>query len=100
MASAVGSPRTRLTPTREWRGWVISMSLASHERLSDENVRPLRVDGVSESHRIVTCHGRYQIGDDHARSWIVVGMPGRGSTPARRASHVDHRQVGFSSTLT
>ena len=43
-------------------------------------------------------HGWYQIGDDQARSWIVGGKPGLGSTPARIASQVDQRQVGFSST--
>ena len=42
--------------------------------------------------------GRYQIGDDQARSWIVGGRSGRGLTPARIASQVDQRQVGFSST--
>ena len=45
-----------------------------------------------------TAHGRYQIGDDQALSWIVGGRSGRGSTPARIASQVDQRQVGFSST--
>jgi hypothetical protein len=44
--------------------------------------------------------GSTQIGDDQARSWIVVGRSGRGSTPLRRASHVDQRHVGFSSTRT
>ena len=52
-------------------------------------------DGGDEKGR---SHGRYQIGDDQARSWIVGGSPGRGSTPARIASQVDQRQVGFSST--
>jgi len=43
---------------------------------------------------------RLQIGDDQARSWIVAGRSGRGSMPARSASQVDQRQVGFSSTRT
>ena len=41
-----------------------------------------------------------QMGDDQARSWIVGEMSCRGSTSARRASQVDQRQVGFSSTRT
>jgi hypothetical protein len=44
--------------------------------------------------------GTYQIGDDQARSWMVVGRFGAGATPARTASQVDHRQVGFWSTRT
>ena len=44
--------------------------------------------------------GATQIGDDQARSWMVVGKSGRGSTPARIASHVDQRHDGFSSTRT
>ena len=44
--------------------------------------------------------GTYQIGDDQARSCRVAGRSGRGSTPARIASQVFHRQVGFSSTRT
>ena len=45
-------------------------------------------------------HGEYQIGDDHARSWIVRGSPSGGFSPARIASHVVQRQVGFSNTRT
>ena len=44
--------------------------------------------------------GATQIGDDQARSWMVAGRSGRGSTPARIASHVDQRHDGFSSTRT
>ena len=44
--------------------------------------------------------GATQIGDDQARSWMVAGRSGRGSTPARTASHVDQRHDGFSSTRT
>ena len=40
--------------------------------------------------------GATQIGDDQARSWRVAGRSGRGSTPARTASHVDQRHDGFS----
>ena len=45
-------------------------------------------------------YGVTQIGDDQARSCSVAGLSGRGSTPARMASQVVHRQVGFSSTRT
>jgi hypothetical protein len=41
-----------------------------------------------------------QIGELHARSWIVFASFGLGSTPARSASHVDQRHDGFSSTRT
>ena len=44
--------------------------------------------------------GSYQIGDENARSWIVLGTTPRGVVPARMASQVDHRHVGFSSTRT
>ena len=44
--------------------------------------------------------GTYQMGEDHARSWIVFGKAGLGGTPARSASRVDQRQTGFSSTRT
>ena len=44
--------------------------------------------------------GITQIGDVHARSCIVFFRSSRGATPARTASQVDHRQVGFSRTLT
>ena len=42
--------------------------------------------------------GAIQMGELQARSWMVVGKSLRGGTPARRASQVDQRQVGFSST--
>ena len=42
--------------------------------------------------------GIYQIGDDQARSWMVASRSARGDKPARIASHVDQRQVGFSKT--
>lgn len=42
--------------------------------------------------------GTIQIGEDHARSWMVVAKSGLGAVPARIASQVDQRQVGFSST--
>ena len=38
------------------------------------------------------------MGEDQARSCSVFAKSGLGSTPARIASHVDHRQVGFSMT--
>ena len=44
--------------------------------------------------------GSIQIGEDQARSWRVLYQSGRGGDPARRASQVDQRQVGFSSTRT
>ena len=45
-------------------------------------------------------YGTYQMGDDQARSWMVAGRPGFGGFPARMASQVDQRQVGFCSTRT
>ena len=52
--------------------------------------------------------GRYQIGDDHARSWIVFGRvqqaskpggaPAVQSTPCALQSRVLQRQTGFSMT--
>jgi hypothetical protein len=50
--------------------------------------------------RNVSRGGVYQIGEAQARSWIVGGSFGFGSTPARSASHVDQRHDGFSSTRT
>ena len=42
--------------------------------------------------------GAIHIGELQARSWIVAGTFDVGSTPARIASQVDQRQVGFCST--
>ena len=50
--------------------------------------------------QLVEWSGTYQMGEDHARSWMTVGRSGFGSTPARTASQVDQRQVGFSRTRT
>ncbi len=44
--------------------------------------------------------GSIQIGDDQARSRIVAGTRGSGSSPKRMASYVDQRQVGFWMALT
>ena len=40
-----------------------------------------------------------QIGEDQALSWSVAGMSTLGFAPTLTASHVDHLQTGFSSTL-
>ena len=45
-------------------------------------------------------YGLYQMGEDQARSWMVFFRSDLGSTPARTASQVDQRQVGFSSART
>ena len=44
--------------------------------------------------------GEYQIDELQARSWMVAGRSGFGGIPSRRASQVDQRQLGFSSTRT
>ena len=44
--------------------------------------------------------GTYHIGELHARSCIVEGKSSLGFSPDFNASHVDHRHVGFSKTLT
>ena len=43
--------------------------------------------------------GIYQIGEDQARSCIVVGKSLSGATPKVAASYVDHLGVGISKTL-
>ena len=43
-------------------------------------------------------YGEYQMGELQARSCMVAGRSGLGGTPCRMASHVDQRQLGFSST--
>ena len=52
------------------------------------------------AHHTYSGAGLNQIGEVQARSWIVADSAGFGSTPVRTASHVDHRQTGFSSTRT
>ncbi len=42
--------------------------------------------------------GVYQMGDDHARSWIDNGLPVGGGRPYFAARIVDQRGVGISST--
>ena len=44
--------------------------------------------------------GVYQIGDDQARSWRLVGMPSGMGRPLFTESKVDQRGVGISSTRT
>ncbi len=44
--------------------------------------------------------GAYQIGDDHARSWIVAGRPSGIGTPSATASRVLQRGVGISMART
>jgi len=42
--------------------------------------------------------GTYQIGEDHARSWMVAGTSGGNGSPRLTETIVLHRGVGISST--
>ena len=48
--------------------------------------------------RLANRYGAYQIGEVHARSWIVAGTPSSSGRPARAASNVLQRGVGISIT--